>query len=190
MKDASGIEVHPCFFEQSAFKTLYTNKDHFFTGVSLKQKVILEALSKHPGEIIVFSDVDIVVNPKGLAEYLQNFQTNDITFLSEFDQICAGFCMMRNTPYVKTFFQTIYDRIETEGGLDQAYTIEEATRYPGPIGFFTFPEVLNVNAITLDALKNFKVIQLTVGANQSEETVLNEKIFSLQHLLAVISVNQ
>lgn len=181
LKDVSGIVVHPVFFEQSCFSKMYTNTDHFFCGISVKQQVLVDALKKHKGEYVILSDADIVVKGAGLADYLEKYKCNDMTFMREFhdsEDFNAGFSMIKSTDETIAFYENIINRIHNEDGLDQTIIREELVNYKGVVGGFSSLEISNVNQMTLEKFEKFKVIQLVCG-NQSELGVMCEKLSAL-----------
>lgn len=197
LKDISGISVNPVFFEQSCFSKMYTNADHFFSGISVKQLVLVDALKKHKGEYVILSDADIVVKGAGLTDYLEKYKANDMTFMREYhdsEDFNAGFSMIKSTDETIAFYENIIKRIHAEDGLDQTIIREELVNYKGLVGGFSSLEISNVNQMTLDKLEKFKVIQLVCG-NQSELGVMCEKVAALRcftsidHLIHLIPTN-
>lgn len=187
LKDISGIVVHPVFFEQSCFSKMYTNADHFFSGISVKQLVLVDALKKHKGEYVILSDADIVVKGAGLADYLEKYKCNDMTFMRELhdsDDFNAGFSMIKSSDETIAFYENIIKRIHAEDGLDQTIIREELVNYKGVVGGFSSLEISNVNEMSVDKLQNFKVIQLVCG-NQSELGVMCEKVSALKYFTSI-----
>jgi hypothetical protein len=182
LKDISGIVVHPIFFEQSYFSKTYSNPHHFFSGISIKQEVLLNGLKSHVNDHIVFSDVDIIVKDVNIVEYLEKYKNNDMTFMQEFSDVKeynVGFSMIKSTNETILFYEKTIKRIRNEDNLDQQVIREELLKYSGPVGSFSVPDIINLNALTQDNHNKSRVIQLIVANSRDESKVMSEKLLSL-----------
>lgn len=137
LKDISGIEVHPLFFEQSCFNRLAENETgHFFKGLTIKERTLYEALEKHKGEYIIYSDVDIIVRDNNLIDYLEMYKDNDMTYLHEIQNdkngTCnLGFSMIKSTEKTIQFHKDVCETIMNEGGWDQHIVNLKLKTYDG-----------------------------------------------------------
>ena len=190
-------DIMPCpiFIKQSAFnKTFRNDKPHFYTGISLKQQVILAALQVHKGEHIIFSDVDIILKDINLVDYLENYKCNDMTFLMEYDDKTLynpGFSFIKSTEQTMEYFINVITYIETNDTDDMSainYELNIRKSFNGIVGVFSVPEVININRKCENHSKN-KIIQYICDNNNVEMKVMSDKLLSLALFSDVISNN-
>jgi len=112
--------VKPYFVDQSEFaKTTYQNvSHHYLCGCMIKWEVARAILHRtEPNTYILFTDVDFVMlNQTGLYEYLESVMERkvDICFMWEGKgkedprrNSNLGFCLVRATPEVLAYFDTV-----------------------------------------------------------------------------------
>jgi len=190
--DTSGIILHPIFAKQSYFTP--TSKDgHFFSGLTIKQFVIEKALREHKGEYVIVSDADLIVLQKDkIADYLKDYETNEITCMKdnlENNTYNMGFMFLKSTDSTADFFSRITERIKTENGHDQVILNEELSSFPGPHGLFSIPEFIQSNMreemhdVTL-------LVQCLCKVGVSSDYILAEKLLSISFLLDITEFKQ
>ena len=190
--DASGIILHPIFAKQSYF-TPTSNDGHFFSGLTIKQFVIEKALREHKGEYVIVSDADLIVLQKDkIADYLKNYETNEITCMKdnlENNTYNMGFMFLKSTDSTADFFSRITERIKSENGHDQAILNEELRSFSGPHGLFSIPECIQSNMHD-EIVDNTILIQCLCTVGAESDHILVEKILSISVLLDITEFKQ
>jgi hypothetical protein len=184
----------PIFFKQKCFnKTFRNDKHHFYTGISLKQQTIILALHTHKGQHVIFSDVDIIVKDPNLIDYLENYKSNDMTFLMEtsYTHYNPGFSFIKSTDETIQCFINIVNRIDTADTDDMSalnYELNTVKSFNGKVGVFSVPEVININTKCEDYSNN-KIIQYISENSNLEMKVMSDKLISLALFSDVINNN-
>ncbi len=151
VSDCSGFKLHPCFFPQSAFSTLYKpGSEHFFAGNCLKFNVMLDAMAECDGRYIIVSDADLcVLKSHELRTYLNAYMNYDIVYMRdnfENNTLNIGFGLIKCTPATLDFFTSVRNTIANTGRQDQAIVNELlATRSDLSVGMFSTPEMIQSN---------------------------------------------
>jgi hypothetical protein len=175
--DCSGIEPRPVFFPQSFFEQKDPNAVHYFQGNAIKIRLLLSALKKHPGEIVMVTDVDLVIaQTDGLYEYLESYSKNDMTFMSEWGKYNIGMMMIRSKPETIAFFESMIDPIEKGGAHDQTLLNEMIASYTGPHGAFSLPEVVLSNMVKPEDYDKYKIIQCITSLHGYENLMFERLI--------------
>ena len=178
--DCSGFAMTPRFFPQSAFSGLYKEGTHFMSGNCIKFLVLVEELRRHPGQHILITDVDLIIdNPVGLRDYLESYKQYEITYMQESpgsDYSNIGFAMIQSTEATIQFYEQILEGLQADPALhDQAYVNERLRSFPGPKGVFEGGVVLNSNYYKMGT--PFFVVQ-TLCSNETYEKNMWEKLVS------------
>lgn len=149
--DCSGFKLHPCFYPQSAFSTLYKpGSEHFFAGNCLKFNVMLDAMKECDGRYIIVSDADLcVLKNDELHAYLTSYMNYDIVYMRdnfENNTLNIGFGLIKCTPATLDFFTRVRETIANTGRQDQAIVNELlAERSDLSVGMFSTPEIIQSN---------------------------------------------
>ena len=180
VKDISGVELHPIGVPQSIFSPkVDVSGEHFLTGIGIKIYCLLKSLRSHPNEFLIFSDVDLIVLEKQLAEKLKTYEVNDITAMREKkdkEDYNIGFMLIKSTPAVIAFFETVMQRIHKECKLDQDIFNEEIRSFEGTHGFFDVKDFIQSNMIRKDIwdMGNYSVIQCLSSQFTPKEAMLGK----------------
>lgn len=163
VSDISGVSLRPISIPQHIFTPRVVNK-HFFTGIGIKIYCLLKSLQAHPEQHIIFSDVDLIVPDKEIALKLKEYEKNDITAMRDkldIDEYNIGFMLVKSTPEVIRFFETVLQRIHKEVALDQDIFNDEIKRFSGTHGYFSTKDFIQSNMIRKDIWDagNYSVIQ-------------------------------
>ncbi len=151
VSNCSDFKLHPCFFPQSAFSNLYAQgATHFLNGSYIKFNAQLDAMKKHMGQYIIFSDADIcVLQPDTLLAYVSQYMKYDIVYMRdnlENNILNIGFSLIKCTPTTLAFFTTVRDTIASSNRLDQEVVNTLLVGHPElSVGVFTMPEVIQSN---------------------------------------------
>jgi hypothetical protein len=197
VNDISGVSVRPLCMPQNIFdRKIEDASRHFLTGIGIKIYCLLKTLQTHTDEYIIFSDVDLIVPDKKLSEKLKVYETNDITAMREKkdgDEYNIGFMLIKNTPAVKEFFQTVLQRIQKEQQLDQDIFNQEIKQFRGTHGFFDVKDFIQSNMIRKDIWDsgNYSVIQCLSSEQTSKEVMLGKLatiiyFYNITHLLQFV----
>lgn len=175
VKDISGVSVRPICLPQNIFTPRVEHK-HFFTGIGIKIYCMLKSLKAHPNEHIIFSDVDLILPDKKLAEKLKEYEKNDITAMLDKDgseDYNIGFMLIKSTPEVIQFFEKVLQRIHKEVLLDQDVFNEEIQQFTGTHGKFSRKDFIQSNMIRKDIWDagNYSVIQCLYAAEDPAEVM-------------------
>lgn len=185
MRDCSGFTLHPCFFPQSAFSTLYKEgSEHFFAGNCLKFNVMLDAMKECDGRHIIVSDADLcVLQPEILRTYLEDYMNYDIVYMRdnfENNTLNIGFGLIKCTPDTLAFFKEVRDTIATTGRQDQAIVNELLVEHPElSVGMFSTPEIIQSNMYQmLRAEENKMCVVQMLCSNKTFEQNFTEKLMT------------
>lgn len=169
---------------------------HFFTGIGIKIYCLLKSLQAHPGQHIVFSDVDLIVADKDVALKLKDYETNDITAMRDkldSDEYNIGFMLVKSTPEVMRFFETVLQRINKEVALDQDIFNDELKKFPGTHGWFSTKDFIQSNMIRKDIWDsgNYSVIQCLYAGESYAERMCGKLAtiiyyYNITHLLPCV----
>ena len=189
-----GITVCPINIKESAFnKTFRDNKPHFYTGISIKEKIIYAALQDHKDDYIIFSDVDIIVNDSDLINYLENYKCNDMTFLMESEDPLLynpGFSLIKSTDETIKFFGNVVKNID-ENDIDDMsainYELNTRKSFNGKVGVFSLPDVINTDKVC-DTYTENKIIHCAYN-DTVEIKVMCHKLLTFGLFTDVISNN-
>lgn len=192
--DISGISLRPIAVPQSIFSKKTENPDHhFLTGIAIKIYCLLKSLKDNPNEYIIFSDADLIVLDKELASKLKTYEINDITAMREDktkDIYNIGFLLVKSTPEVIAFFETVMQRIYKEKMLDQDVFNEEIKNFKGSVGFFDTKDFIQSSMIRKDIWDtgNYSVIQCLSAISSTKEAILGKLatiiyFYNIQHLI-------
>lgn len=180
--DLSGISLRPIAMPQEIFTPRVSN-GHFLTGIGIKIYCLLKSLQAHPDQHILFSDVDLIVPDKKLAEKLKAYEKNDITAMVEkdtSDEYNIGFMLVKSTPTVLQFFQTVLQRIHKEVRLDQDVFNEECKNFQGTLGKFDRKDFIQSNMIRKDIWDagNYSVVQC-LNSGESYKEIMCGKLATI-----------
>ena len=195
--DISGIEMKPQFVPQSIFEKKNDGK-HFLTGIGIKIHVLIKILESHPDTFVIFSDVDLIVPKKDLAEKLKVYETNDITCMCErkdSKEYNIGFMLVKSTPSVIQFLTRVLQQIRTNNMLDQDAFNEEIKSFEGKHGMFDTKDFIQSNMIRKDIWDsgNYSVIQC-LASNSTWTDMISEKLhtiiyfYDIRHFLDIIDI--
>ena len=150
-------------------------------GNCVKFLVIVEELRRHPGEHILITDVDLVVErPADLRAYLEPYKRYEITYMAESPgskNSNIGFAMIQSTPATIAFYTQILEDLQGNSELhDQAHVIERLPSFPGSTAIFEGAVIINSNQYNIGA--PFYVVQC-LCSNDSYEKNLLEKLLTL-----------
>ena len=193
VNDISGVSLRPLCMPQQIFDRKVDDvNQHFLTGIGIKIYCLLKSLQAHPDQHILFSDVDLIVPDKALATKLKAYEKNDITAMREkkgVDEYNIGFMMIKNTPAVKQFFETVLQRIQKEKKLDQDIFNEEIKTFVGTQGFFDDKEFIQSNMIRKDIWDtgNYSIIQC-LSSEQTEKEILLGKLATIIYFYNITSL--
>ena len=192
--DMSGVSLRPIAVPQSIFTKKSDNPEHhFLTGIGIKIYCLLKSLKSHPDQHIVFSDADLIVLDKQLSSKLQAYEINDITAMREDktkDIYNIGFMLIKSTPTVIEFFETVMQRIHKEQMLDQDVFNQEIQHFKGTHGFFDTKDFIQSCMIRKDIWDtgNYSVIQCLSAIASTKEAILGKLgtivyFYNIQHLI-------
>ena len=179
-QDISGVSICPIGVPQNIFdRKTDLSDNHFLTGIGIKIYTLLSSLKLHPGQHIIFSDVDLIVLDKDLANKLKAYEVNDISAMHEkkdTNDYNIGFMLIKSTPEVISFFQTVLKRIHTEMKLDQDVFNEEIQKFQGTHGFFDTKDFIQSSMIRRDIWDtgNYSVIQCLSAISDTRQAILGK----------------
>lgn len=141
----------------------------FYGGNTLKVEAVIEKIKEHFGEMLLFTDADLVFFRETKGRLLCELEDNDIVFLKErsFNQpifekakanINIGFVLMRCNESTLLFWNNIYDRLINEKGWDQEIANNLLLNYDYPMKWeLLSEEFLNGGSITKDNILNQRI---------------------------------
>ncbi len=193
--DSQEFELHPWFFPQEAFQTMYSSEKHFFSGISLKEEVLLKELKAHPGQYIVFSDVDLIVDrlPE-FRQWLEPYKQNDMTFMRdnfENDIHNVGCCLIHSNERTIAFFETVIQEIQSTGDPDQDVVNRCLSSFQGTVGMFETPFVSQSPMFTNQMIQDqvpYYVIQMLCSNHKLYEQNMYEKLASAIQFVDISAV--
>ncbi len=189
VRHCNGFKLHPCFFPQSAFTTLYKEgSEHFFAGNCLKFNIMLDAMKECDGRYIIVSDADLcVLQADVLRKYLDNYMNYDIVYMRDNfvnNTLNIGFGLIKCTSATLAFFRTVRDTIANTGRQDQAIINELLAEHPElSVGMFSTPEMIQSNMYQVFHKQEDKicVVQMLCSYNTFEinftEKLLTASLF-------------
>jgi hypothetical protein len=195
--DISGVSLRPIAVPQNIFKRKTENEEqHFLTGIPIKIYCLLKSLKENPNQQILFSDADLIVLDKNLSEKLQTYEVNDITAMradKSKDIYNIGFMMVKSTPEVIQFFETVMARIHKEKLLDQDVFNEEIKQFKGTHGFFDTKDFIQSCMIRKDIWDtgNYSLIKCLSAISSTKQAILGKLativyFYNIQHLIHFI----
>lgn len=194
-QDISGVSMRPLCMPQELFTPRVTNK-HFFTGIGIKIYCLIKSLKAHANQHIIFSDVDIIVPDKYLAQKLKAYEENDVTAMldrSDSDDYNIGFMLVKSTPEVIAFFEKVLKRLHTEVKLDQDIFNEEIKTVSFKHGMFDKKDFIQSNMIRKDIWDtgNYSVIQCLYSGESANDVMCGKLLtvvyfYNIIHLLEFV----
>lgn len=187
--DCSGFKLHPCFFPQSAFSNLYApGATHFLNGSYIKFNAQIDAMKKHMGQYILFTDADIcVLQVNTFKEYLLQYMKYDIVYMRDnLDNniLNIGFGLIKCTPATLAFFTTVRDTIASSNRLDQEVVNSLLVEHPElSVGVFSMPGMIQSNMVQhfKSEEENMYVVQMLCSGTSYEynffEKLLSASVF-------------
>ncbi len=117
------FNVKPIFKPQEAFANTYKMSNHFLSGNTVKEEVLLEILeSKSENEYFIFSDVDMVVrDPAKLYELIESSKTHDLVYSLEAGEKLfynVGFGLIKRTAKNLELFRKTIEGINSSDKPD------------------------------------------------------------------------
>ena len=190
VKHSKDFVLCPVFYNQCALATqTYLGRDHFLSGFSFKAREMVSALQHNPGDHILFSDIDILVNKVGnLRAYLEPYRANDLTYMRNEptnESSCIAFGLIKSTPQTIRLFQKIVQIIEETGSDDQAVLnslLPNFVKEGGTTGLFSMPEINQSNQCTS---MNFYVMQMLCSNQSTYEANLYEKLLTAANTIDI-----
>lgn len=193
--DLSGVSLRPLCMPQHIFAPR-VESGHFLTGIGIKIYCLLKSLQAHPDQHIIFSDVDLIVPDKDLSQKLKAYEKNDITAMIEkdnSDEYNIGFLLVKSTPTVIQFFQTVLQKIHKEVRLDQDVFNEELKTFAGTHGAFDRKDFIQSNMIRKDIWDagNYSVIQCLYAGESWKDRMCGKLAtiiyyYNITHLLQFV----
>jgi hypothetical protein len=182
VSDCSGFKLHPCFFPQSAFSTLYKpGSEHFFAGNCLKFNVMLDAMKECDGRYIIVSDADLcILQSEQLRSYLEKYMAYDIVYMRDNlgnNTLNIGFGLIKCTPATLAFFTQVRNMIAETGRQDQAIVNELLGEHPElSVGMFSTPEMIqsNMYSVFYKEEAQFQVVQMLCSGTTFEHNYLEK----------------
>ena len=168
------FEVVPIHIPQEVFDTqLYkAGKDHPWCGCNIKLEVILDILRNKvaPGEMFVFTDVDIFVLPDSCIRDLMNMYNSmkdvHIVFSAEYDSIQIGSMCIRNSPLILEYFENVYaECVADPEKLDTTVIIHKLKTFKGEWKVFDTVFVGNCLNLEIYKINNSCIINLMGGTS-------------------------
>jgi len=201
LTDISGIILTPLFFPQSFFESRAKENEHTFTGNAIKLRLLVSALEHHPGETILFTDVDLMVlEPTSLVSCIQSYSASyDMVFMKEGvnnDAYNIGMMLIRSTPETISFYRMLIDRVEEKGLHDQTEVNAQLHLFSGAHSSFPYPNIMQSNDFqylmakykTVEAMNPF-VIQC-LSQLPGYERSFAEKVFSVAQLMDITPLKE
>lgn len=184
LSECSGFQVHPCFFEQSAFERIRVkvkDDEHFFSGNSLKFRMLLDKLkTMSEGAPFVISDADVYIPnaTKFHSICLAELDKHEITGMAEHigdtKSVNIGILLCKNTSAVRGFLTHLAEQIEATGGQDQLLFNNFYPDWPIRVGLFPLPDVIQSNMF--DFKTDFAAIQFLCSSNDSTKNIVSKLI--------------
>ncbi len=145
----------------------------------------MRELKAHPGEYVVFSDVDLVVDrlPE-LRLWLEQYKQNDMTFMRdnfENDIHNIGFSLIHSNEQTIAFWEKVVKDIQESGDPDQDVVNRNFSTFHGKVGMFETPYVSQSTMFTHQMVRDqvpFYVIQMLCSNHALYEQNLYEKLAS------------
>jgi hypothetical protein len=178
--DISGVALCPIGVPQNIFdRKTDLSDNHFLTGIGIKIYTLIKSLQLHPEQHIIFSDADLIILEKNLPAKLKAYEINDITAMHEkkdTNDYNIGFMLIKSTPAVIKFFETVLKRIHTEMKLDQDVFNEEIQSFNGTHGFFDTKDFIQSSMIRRDIWDtgNYSVIQCLSAITDTHQAILGK----------------
>jgi len=181
VKDCSGFTMCPVFVPQKAFSGLYEGDGHFLSGNSVKYKVLMNILKRHPGEHFLLTDVDLIVqDPEKLREFLEPYKKYDLTFMRDGPDMEGkniGFVMIKSNEATIDLFGRVLETLATVPGTwDQGLVNELLPTFTGSLATFDPNLIINSNYYKLNQI--FYVLQCLCSQDSYEKNLL-EKLISV-----------
>jgi hypothetical protein len=185
------FHVQGVFVPQEVFvaSSYIKGATHFLDGNSVKYQILINILEKHPGETIVFSDVDTIIeNPDALRQYLEQFCQYDIVYARSTEknttELSTGFGIFRSSPEVIQFVRDIIRQIQNSG-LDEMTVLNQSIpSFSGTYAMFEFPYILQTQYYRKYKGQSY-VMQITCSNHTSSEINLFEKLVSAASLMDI-----
>jgi len=182
LSDCSGFTVHSCFVPQSVFSGVYkAGEAHSLAGNYVKYTILLQILQAHPGQHLLMTDVDLVVDR--LDEFrasLESYKVFDLTYMRESpttSDINGGFAFIKSTDRTIAFYEQIIERLKANPDLNDQGCINDALpSFPGSYSLFDGKTVRNSNYHKLG--EPFYVVQCLCSSDSFEKNLL-EKLLTL-----------
>lgn len=117
----------------------------FLEGIRAKVRLIAQSLRDHPGEVLVWSDVDVLFLDftPGMARGLLQDSGNDLLFQRSTrtgPTLNSGFFICLSTPEMAALFQSTLERIEREPHRNEESVLNEVLPgSPLPWGYLPPP---------------------------------------------------
>jgi hypothetical protein len=155
LQGCDAFTVTPIFVPQHHFDRSKEPAGHFLCGNTLKYRVLLSALEKHPGETVLFTDADLIIlDLESFIPYVNSYaEKYDMVFMKEGQHISSyniGMMLIRSTPDTIAYFKMIIERVETHGTLDQVELTAQIHQFPGSHTSFSYPEIIQSNEYSDD----------------------------------------
>jgi MoaA/NifB/PqqE/SkfB family radical SAM enzyme len=92
-------------------------------AVLFKCEVIIKSIKDHPGEIIFYSDVDIIFFAKFKERVLQALEGKDIVCQVDdpYGSLCTGFFALRSNRLTLKLWEEVHEAVKTEGRNQPAF---------------------------------------------------------------------
>jgi hypothetical protein len=185
------FQVHDVFVPQEVFdaSSYKEGATHFLDGNSVKYQILVNILEKHPGETIVFSDADTVIeNPEELRTYLETFIHYDIVYARSTDanetELSAGFGMFRSSPQLIDFVKSLMHDIHETKMNDMEILNKKIHTFAGTHSLFQFPQIIQTQHYQIFK-GQYLAIQITCSNHSSSDMNLFEKLVSVASLLDI-----
>ncbi len=182
------FHVKPIFRGQEAFSNTYKKSNHFLSGNTVKEEVLLEIMeSKAENEYFIFSDVDMIVRDSfKLYELIECSKTHDLVYsLEACDTLFynVGFGLIKNTKKNMELFKKTIDGINNSDKPDGDWINKFIKEMNIPVSSFPIPEVCQSNMG--NHIKKCYIFQILCG-NSTYINNMVEKLISLSYYYNLI----
>ena len=199
LQDVKDIELHPMFVAQSVFTKKDKNSLHFLCGIGIKIYVLLKELKARPGQFIIFSDVDLIVDAENLMKELPKYKNKNIVCMRDIigeEAYNIGFMLVKSTPDTIELFDSVLKKIMKENLLDQDVFNKEVSNWlwKDTVGFFDDSTFLQSNMLQNNKeAEKYCVIQALTSHSEVNNIIVEKlltyidffDITSMRHLLPI-----
>lgn len=173
------IEIKQERFDSELYQ--HRNGQHFWHGSYIKVDAVIESLEKADSEYILFSDIDILIQP-GIYQTCKKYMDEqyDMVYLREGDICNIGFMLLRTNGEALAFWKNVRTSMEAEMDLDQKYVNKLIQSFAGKWTWFDTGDMLCYNE--WNGQSHYKVVQLLCSNRGKEFNMAEKVVYMSKHM--------